>query len=702
MITSADADLIRYARVLPLDIVQAKGNGHAGTAVGLTPLMTVLYRHRLAHHPHDPAWAGRDRFVLSAGHASLALYLQLFLTGYGLELEDLRRARTLHALTPGHPELGVTPGVETSTGPLGQGLGNAVGMAMEARRIRALLDPHSPAGESPFDHRIWCLASDGDLMEGLSHEAAALAGHLRLGRLVVLWDDNGISIEGPTSITTSEDVPARFAAYGFRILTLDDAEDLDAIDRILAEAAEAHDGEAPTFVRIRTRIGHPMPNLGGTAAAHAGPVGETEIRATKEALGLDPDKQLFLPDELLVHSRKSAAERGTDLRAQWQLRYDRWYDQATPECRALHRRLHTRELPDCLWDEITRDLAGLTGPIATRTVTARILAGLGTHLPELWGGSADLADTACGRISAHDNALSPQDTTGRPGGPGGRQIHFGIREHAMGALVNGMALSGLTRPFANGYLVFSDYMRPALRMAALMHLPVLYLFSHDSVAVGEDGPTHQPVEHLTSLRAVPGLAVARPADAGETLGVWQRTMERATGPTAIIGARQATPPVAAQPVGTAGAARGGYILRDCEQVDVLLLATGSEVHLACAAADRLADEGIGARIVSMPCLEWFEEEETSYQETVLPPIVAARVSVEAGATTDWWRYLGTYGRAVGVDQFGESGPGDIVLARAGINLDAVVDAARSSLSAVRRGDPSRDESSGATPDTVSS
>ncbi|WP_116112476.1 transketolase family protein [Austwickia chelonae] len=702
MITSAEADLIRYARVLPLDIVQAKGNGHAGTAVGLTPLMTVLYRHRLVHDPQHPDWAGRDRFVLSAGHASLALYLQLFLTGYGLELDDLRRARTLHALTPGHPELGVTPGVETSTGPLGQGLGNAVGMAMEERRVRAMLDPQSPAGESPFDHRIWCLVSDGDLMEGLSHEAAALAGHLRLGKLVVLWDDNGISIEGPTQITTSEDVPARFAAYGFRVLTLEDAEDLDGIDRTLAEAAEAQDGDAPTFIRVRTRIGHPMPNLGGTAAAHAGPVGEAEIRQTRNVLGLDTEACFHLPEDLLLASREAAAARGTQLREQWQARHTAWQERATPECRELHRRLRARQLPDDLWHSIVRDLEELTDPVASRTVTARILAALGERMPELWGGSADLADTACGRLSTTDNVLSPVDTTGREGGPGGRQVHFGIREHAMGALVNGMALSGITRPFANGYLVFSDYLRPALRMSALMQLPVIYLFSHDSVAVGEDGPTHQPVEHLAGLRSLPGLAVARPADAGETLGVWRRTLESATGPTAIIGARQATPPVAELSAGAAGAVRGAYILRDDEQVEVLLLATGSEVHLACAAADRLTAEGLGVRVVSMPCLEWFEDEDIAYREAVLPPTVAARVSIEAGVTTGWWRYLGTYGRAVGVDRFGESGPGDIVLARAGVEIDAVVDAARSSLSAVRRGDPHRDEPSGATPDTISS
>lgn len=668
-------ELIRHARVLPLDIVQAKGNGHAGTATSLMPLATVLYQQHLVHNPADPAWPGRDRFVLSAGHASLLLYVQLYLHGYGLTMDDLRRARTIDSLTPGHPERGLTPGVETTTGPLGQGLANAVGMALDARRVTAMLDPDGGT-DSPFRYRVWCLVSDGDLMEGISHEAGALAGHLRLGDLIVLWDDNRITIEGSTGVTTSEDVVARFAAYGFRTLEVNDCEDLTGIDAVLTAAASSGPYDRPTFVRLRSRIGNPMPAVGGTAKAHAGRPGQEEIRATKQLLGLDPDEHFAVPAELLAAARRQAAERGAALQGEWTARYQAWRAGAPADRVALLDRLRAGTLPDGLWDDLP-DLGDQ--PVAVRSVTGAYLRMLGERLPELWGGSADLADTAGGRLSREDNLLSPADTTGRPGGPGGRQIHYGIREHAMGAITNGIALGGLTRPFANGYLVFSDYLRPALRLAALMQLPAIFTFSHDSVAVGEDGPTHQPVEQLSSLRLIPGLAVVRPADPAEVLGVWQRVIERPEGPVALVSCRQEVPQLVLAGASVQGTRRGGYVVRAVDRPDAVLMATGSEVHLAVAAAERLAAEGLAAQVVSLPCWEWFEAEPADYRRTVLRPEVAARVAVEAGSGGLWWKYLGTAGECVSVEHFGQSGPGAEVLRRAGITVEAVVAAARASL-----------------------
>ncbi|WP_219232421.1 transketolase, partial [Austwickia sp. TVS 96-490-7B] len=534
-----DHDVIRYARVLPLDIVHALGHGHAGTACSLTPLLTTLFQHHLRHDPADPTWPGRDRFVLSAGHTSLSLYLQLYLSGYGLDLDDLRATRTLDSLTPGHPEHGHTPGVETTTGPLGQGLGNAVGMALDARHWRDTLDPHAPPGTSPFDHRIWCLVSDGDLMEGISHEVAALAGHLRLGRLIVLWDDNRITIEGSTQLVSSEDVTARFAAYGFRIITVDDAENLDILHTALTDATVPSADHPPTFVRIRTRIGHPMPTLSGTGAAHAGAPDTDEIRATKTLLGLNPDHHFAMPAEALNHAR-DVQRRGAQLHATWEQRYQDWRRRTDPDLVARYDRIRRRTLPADLWDGLDNP----TGPEATRTASARILRHLGHRLPELYGGSADLADTAGGRMTSDDELIPSRHspaTLGRRGSRHGRQIHYGIREHGMTAIANGIALGGLARPYVNGYLVFSDYARPAIRMSALMGLPLLHLLSHDSIAVGEDGPTHQPVEHLAALRAIPRLDVIRPADTDEMRGAWERALTSDDHPTAIISARQATP-----------------------------------------------------------------------------------------------------------------------------------------------------------------
>ncbi|WP_129661284.1 transketolase [Rothia halotolerans] len=676
--SALDEDAVRHARVLPLDVVQAKGSGHAGTAVGLAPFLSVLFNEYLRHDPAEPGWLGRDRFVLSCGHTSLSLYLQLFLAGYGLEMSDLRAARTLDSATPGHPEWGHTPGVETTTGPLGQGIGNAVGMAMATRRVRSLLDPGAAPGASPFDHRIYCLASDGDMQEGISHEAAALAGHLRLAGLVLVWDDNGISIEGPTDVATSEDVSARMAAYGWRTLTIDDAESLDAVRAGLDAALEADD--RPVFIRLRSRIGHPMPAVGGTAKAHAGAPGEAEVAATKEALGLDPGLSFHMPAELLERTRTRAARRAERLRAPWEEAFAAWA-QEHPERERTLERLEQGRLPEG-WDaELPTFETGES--LATRVASARTLVGAGHRTEELWGGSADLAETN-GTWSAEFPSFLPAGSTNVewPGGEEGRAIHFGIREHAMGAVLNGIALNGLTRVFGATFFVFSDYMRPSVRLAALMQLPVLYVWTHDSVAVGEDGPTHEPVEHLWAYRGIPGLAVVRPGDARETVAAYRRILEEPRGPVALALSRQGVPVLEDQSAIEAGVRRGGYVLADAEgRPDAIVLATGSEVHLAVEAARRLAERGVGVRVVSMPCLEWFEEQTPEYREEVLPAEVTARVSVEAGTDQGWYRYLGTQGVAVSVEGFGSSGNGAEVLRRKGITADAVVDAVEASLAA---------------------
>ncbi|QIK71276.1 transketolase [Propioniciclava coleopterorum] len=664
---TAEHDIIRYARVLPPDIVQAKGNGHAGTAASLAPLMTLLFGTHLRDDPADAAWAGRDRFVLSAGHAALVLYVQLYLSGYGLTLDDLRRTRRLGSLTPGHPERGVTNGVETSTGPLGQGIGNAVGLAMDQRRQQQLFDPDG-GPSSPFAHRVWCVAGDGDLMEGISHEAASLAGHLGLGNLVILWDDNGITIEGGTDITWTEDVAARFAAYGFRVLEVADGEDLAALDATLTSAAAADPLGPPTFVRVRTRIGHPLPHVGGTARAHAGAPGEDEIRAAKQILGLDPDEQFAMPADLLERVRAGRAERGAARHRAWERDLAAWRADAPAERVALLDRLAAGALPEGLWD----DLPVFEEPsLPIRSATAGYLAALAARLPELWGGSADLADTAGGRLTASDNFLRPADASGRPGSPGGQQVHYGVREHAMAAISNGIALGGLSRPFANGYLVFADYLRPSLRLAALMGLPVLYSLTHDSIAVGEDGPTHQPVEHVSSLRLIPGVDVVRPADADEVLGALRRILERPEGPAVVVSSRQAVPRLGLGDAAVAGAQRGGYVVRAEEHPDVVLLATGSEVSLALAAADLLAASGRRVQVSSLPCWEWFEQQPDAYREPVVRPDVPARVAVEAGSGALWWKYVGPLGAVVSVEDFGHSGDGAELLRRAGLTPENV-------------------------------
>jgi len=665
-----DEAVVRHARVLPLEIVQAKGAGHAGTASSLTPALYVLFQGFLRHDPAAPEWAGRDRFVLSCGHASLALYLQLWLCGYGLELDDLGRARTIDSRTPGHPERGHTPGVETTTGPLGQGVANAVGIAMEGARLERLL------GTDLYSPRVWCFASDGDMEEGISHEASSLAGTLGLQKLIVVWDDNGISIEGDTSIAFGEDVEARYRAYGWHTLEIADGEDPAALRDAFTRAHELS-LHGPVLVRLRTRIGHPMPTVGGTAGAHSGAPGADEVRATKELLGLDPERELYMPQHLLAHAR-AVADRGAHAHAEWRVREERWRSE-DPDAAALLDRMRQRDVSEALaaLDEL-RDQAQ---PAATRAAGAAVLERIAPLLPELWGGSADLAESNGTRISTVDSFL-PMDAVSEqwPGGHGGQLVHFGIREHAMGAILNGIALGGVSRPFGATFFVFSDYMRPAVRLAALMSLPVVYVWSHDSIAVGEDGPTHQPLEHLWSYRAIPGLAVVRPADWVETVDAWRRVLADPSGPTALVLSRQKLPVVAQDIRPEEGATRGAYILRDPDgAVDAIVIATGSEVAVALGAAELLDAEGIGIRVVSAPCLEWFEQQDADYRAHVLPAHVRCRVSVEAGTDTGWHRYIGLDGRAVAVHGYGTSGAGDILLERAGITVDAVCAALRDSL-----------------------
>lgn len=670
--SAQDLEVIRYARVIPLDIVQAKGNGHAGTAVSLTPALYLLFQEFLRHSPRDPNWLGRDRFILSCGHTSLSLYLQLWLSGYELSLADLQAARTIDSLTPGHPELHHTPGVEVTTGPLGQGIANAVGIAMESARLRTILET------ALFSPRVWCLASDGDLQEGISHEASALAGALGLNNLVLIWDDNQISIDGDTAKTFNEDVSARYRAYGWRVLTIDDAEDLAEIRRVFATAAEQSD--RPTFIRLRTRIGHPMPTVGGTAGAHAGAPGEEEIAATKRILGLDPETAFQMPAELLAHARE-VAQRGAERQREWQAEVSKWRE-ASPTSAAVLDRLIKRDASPAL--EALTKLRAQPVETATRVASSSVLNTVANALPEVWGGSADLSDSTGAKIDGAIDYLSPAvaDQTGLNGEPGGQTVHFGIREHAMAGVANGMALSGLTRPFTATYFVFADYMRPAVRLAALMQLPSIFIWTHDSVAVGEDGPTHQPVEHLWSYRAIPGLSVIRPADWVETVDAWRRVLTVDSGPVALVLSRQSVPVVAAETRYESGASRGAYVLRDVpdgKNIDAIIIATGSEVALALEAAEELGARQIFARVVSAPCLEWFIAESPEYQQSVLPSHVAAVVSVEAGIDQGWYRWVGRWGRTVSVADFGISATGSENMQRAQITADSVISAVLESL-----------------------
>ncbi|MBJ6641196.1 transketolase [Streptomyces sp. DHE7-1] len=677
--TDLDRRAVDTARLLAADAVQKVGNGHPGTAMSLAPVAYTIFQKVMRHDPADPEWTGRDRFVLSPGHTSLTLYTQLFLAGYELELDDLKAFRTHGSKTPGHPEYGHTAGVETTTGPLGQGVANAVGMAMAARYERGLFDPDAPQGESPFDHTVWAIVSDGDLQEGVSAEASSLAGHQKLGNLVFVYDDNHISIEGDTATAFSEDVLKRYEAYGWHTQrvtpTADGDVDVPALHAAL-EAARAETGR-PSIIALRTVIAWPAPNARNTEASHGSALGEDEIAATKRLLGFDPERTFEVADEVLDHSRR-ALDRGAEAHAAWDKRIAEWRA-AHPERALLFDRISKGELPGGWQDALPVFEEGKS--VATRAASGKVLQALGPVLPELWGGSADLAGSNNTTIDKSSSFL-PVGNPLPEADPYGRTVHFGIREFSMAAEMNGIALHGNTRVYGGTFLVFSDYMRNAVRMSALMQLPVTYVWTHDSIGLGEDGPTHQPVEHLASLRAIPGLNVVRPADANETAIVWAEILKRhATDPAphGLALTRQGVPAYAPNE----DAAKGGYVLRESSTgtPEVIIIATGSEVQLAVAARERLEAEGIGTRVVSMPSVEWFEQQPRAYRERVLPPAVKARVAVEAGIGLTWHRFVGDAGRIVSLEHFGASADATTLFAEFGFTPDNVAAAARESLAA---------------------
>ncbi|MFK3982301.1 transketolase [Micromonospora sp. NPDC050397] len=686
-----DRRAVDTVRVLAMDAVEKSGNGHPGTAMSLAPAAYLIFNRMLKHDPTDAAWPGRDRFVLSAGHSSLTLYIQLYLSGYGLGLDDLKSLRQWGSLTPGHPEHGHTVGVETTTGPLGQGLGNAVGMAMAARRERGLLDPDAEPGQSVFDHHIWCIASDGDIEEGISHEASALAAHQKLGNLVLVYDDNEISIEDDTRIAKSEDVAARYAAYGWHVQTVDwragDAdqgdyhEDVEALYAALTAAKEVTD--RPSFIALRTIIGWPAPNKKNTGKIHGSALGADEVAATKKILGFDPAQSFAVADEVLAHAR-GTIERGQAAHAEWDQAYQAWA-QAFPERKALHDRLSTRTLPAGWTDALPTWPADAKG-VATRAASGKVLEALAPVLPELWGGSADLAESNNTTMKGEPSFIPAEYATKDfPGHEYGRTLHFGIREHAMGAILNGIALHGGTRPYGGTFLVFSDYMRPSVRLAALMKLPVVYVWTHDSIGLGEDGPTHQPVEHLSALRAIPGLDVVRPADANETAWAWRQALTHTDRPAALALSRQPLPTFDRETLASAeGVAKGGYVLAEAStsQPDVILIGTGSEVQLCLTARDRLEAAGTPTRVVSMPCQEWFREQDSAYRESVLPRSVRARVSVEAGIAMSWRDLVGELGETVSLEHYGASAPHTVLFEQFGFTPDHIVAAAHASLARV--------------------
>ena len=687
--TASDQRAVDLIRVLAMDAVQQAGNGHPGTAMSLAPAAYLLYQHILRHDPADPGWLGRDRFVLSCGHSSLTLYIQLYLSGYGLTLDDLRHYRQWGSITPGHPEHGLTAGVETTTGPLGAGLSNAVGMAMAARRERGLLDPDAAPGTSPFDGHIYAFCSDGDIEEGITHEASALAAVQDLGNLTVLYDDNHISIEDDTKIAKSEDVAARYEAYGWHVQRVDWLqpggyhEDVQALYQAYLNAQA--ETTQPSLIVLRTIIAWPAPDAQNTGAAHGAALGADEVARTKRVLGFDPDVSFPAEEEAVAHARQ-VADRGKQLHAEWDTAFAAWAA-ASPDRAALLDRLAARRLPDG-WASALPSFPPSAKGLATRAASGQVLNALAPLLPELWGGSADLAGSNDTTIKGEPSFLPPERQSAMfPGSRYGRTLHFGIREHAMGGILNGIALHGLTRPYGGTFLVFSDYMRGAVRLAALMGQPVTFVWTHDSIGLGEDGPTHQPVEHLAALRAIPGLDVIRPGDANETSVAWRVILEHTDRPAGLCLSRQGMPVLdrsdgnAAGITSAEGTARGGYVLAEGAGGDpaVIIIGTGSEVQFAVAARDMLQDEGISTRVVSMPCVEWFTSQDASYQEEVLPPGVRARVSVEAGVAQPWHAFIGDAGESVSLEHFGASASYQKLYQEFGFTAEHVAAAARVSL-----------------------
>ncbi len=675
--TEIDSAAVDTIRVLAADAVQKVGNGHPGTAMSLAPLAYTLFQRTMRHDPSDTTWLGRDRFVLSAGHSSLTLYIQLFLGGFGLELSDIESLRTWGSKTPGHPEFRHTRGVEITTGPLGQGLASAVGMAMASRYERGLFDPDAAPGTSPFDHRIYVIASDGDIEEGVTSEASSLAAVQELGNLIVFYDHNQISIEDDTNIALCEDTAARYEAYGWHVQRVEGGENVVGIEEAIANAQAVTD--RPSFISLRTIIGYPAPHAMNTGKAHGAALGDDEVAAVKEILGFDPDKNFEVRDDVLAHTRK-LVDRGKEAHEKWQPDFDAWA-QREPERKALLDRLTAEKLPDG-WDADLPHWEPGSDDVATRKASNAVLDAVGPKLPELWGGSADLAGSTNTTIKGADSfgppSISTKDYTAHWYG---RTLHFGVREHAMGAILSGIVLHGPTRAYGATFLQFSDYMRPSVRLASLMDIDTIYVWTHDSIGLGEDGPTHQPIEHLSALRAIPHLSVVRPADANETAYAWHTILARGngSGPVGLILTRQGVPVL--EGTTAEGVAKGGYVLSDADggEPEVVLISTGSEVQIAVAAQKVLAEKDIPARVVSMPCLEWFESQSEEYRNSVLPPSVSARVAVEAGVAQCWHKLVGDTGEIISIEHYGESADYKTLFREFGFTHEAVVDAAERAL-----------------------
>jgi transketolase len=683
--TELDVKAVDTVRVLAADAVEKVGNGHPGTAISLAPAAYLLYQNVLRHDPADPHWLGRDRFILSAGHSSLTQYIQLYLAGFGLELEDIEALRTWGSKTPGHPEYKHTKGVEITTGPLGQGISSAVGFAMAARRERGLLDPEAAPGTSPFDHFVYTICSDGDLQEGVSSEASSIAGTQKLGNLIAIWDDNHISIEGDTEIAFTEDVVKRYEAYGWHVQFVDwteggeYTENVDALHAAI-EAAKAVT-DRPSFIGLRTIIAWPSPTKQNTHGSHGSKLGTDEVRGLKEVLGFDLEKHFDVAPEVIAHTRK-ALERGAAAKAEWSKGFDAWRE-ANPERAELLERLRAGKLPAGWADALPTFPAGKA--VATRAASGEVLSALAPVLPELWGGSADLAGSNNTTMKGESSFLPAELSSSEfSGDEYGRTLHFGIREHGMGAILSGISLHGLTRPYGGTFFQFADYMRGSVRLASLMKTPVTYVWTHDSIGLGEDGPTHQPVEHFAAYRAIPNLSIVRPADANETAQAWKVLLERDNGPVGLLLSRQALPTFdRTEYAGAENVAKGGYVMKDAStgEPKVILIATGSEVQYAAEAQKRLEAAGTPTRLVSMPSVEWFDEQSEEYRESVLPSSVTARVSVEAGIAMPWHRFLGTHGRAVSLEHYGASADAKTLFREYGFTPEAVVAAAEESLAA---------------------
>ena len=672
---STEDDLvIRHARALAMDAVQKVGNGHPGTAMSLAPVAYLLFQKHLVHDPADPHWIGRDRFILSCGHSSMTLYTQLFLSGYGLEMKDIQEFRTWGSLTPGHPEFGHTAGVEMTTGPLGQGVSTAVGMAMATRFERGLFDPSTTDGTSLFDHRIWVICSDGDLQEGVSSEAASLAGTQALGNLNVIYDDNRISIEGDTHVAFTEDVSGRYRAYGWEVIEVkvqsNGDVDLVALDKAMTDAAK--NMTQPTLIRLTSVIAWPAPKARGTAESHGSALGAEEIAATKKELGLNPEEHFAFPENLVKHARL-VKDRGAQAHSRWNEKFENWKTSYSDRAQLLSRIL-ADQLPND-WDALIPVFES-GKDVATRKASGDVINALAKKLPEMWGGSADLAGSNNTTIEGGGSFL-PSKSEMKDANPYGRVIHFGIREHAMGSILNGIALSGLTKAFGGTFAVFSDYMRPAVRLAALMKLPSIFIWTHDSIGLGEDGPTHQPVEHFAALRAIPDFDLIRPADANEVAAAWRVIIKRKKA-CGLLLSRQNLPVFDRSQYGSIeGVARGAYILKEASSApQLILMATGSEVALAVQSAEALENSGVPTRVVSIPCFEWFNEQTQAYKDEVLPPSIKARVSIEAGVSQGWRDYVGDKGASVSLEHYGASASANTLFKEFGFNVDNVVATAR--------------------------